>query len=121
MVSLQHILIIMNEIQSNVPFSAPALQCRSAIAITSASTSASTCKMLGQMSWNFSLSVFFLHFNFAYHTYKGPYNKSLRQAVTVAPLVINFDKKTAKFKLRFCHTSDGRHGFEKNISSCTHT
>ena len=21
--------------------------------------------------------------------------------------------------LRFCHRSDGRHGFEKNISSCT--
>ena len=40
------------------------------------------CKMLGQMlkSWNFSLSVFFLHFNFAYHTNKAPCNKSLRQA-----------------------------------------
>ena len=44
---------------------------------------ASTCKMLGQMlkSGNWSLSVFFfLHFKFAYHTNKAPYNKSLRQA-----------------------------------------
>ena len=31
-------------------------------------------------SWNFSLSVFFLTFKFAYHTNKAPYNKSLRQA-----------------------------------------
>ena len=23
------------------------------------------------------------------------------------------------FDLRFCHRSDGRHGFEKNMSSCT--
>ena len=38
----------------------------------SASASASTCKMLGQMlkSWNLSLSVFFLAFNLAYHTNK---------------------------------------------------
>ena len=38
--------------------------------------------MLGQIlkSWNFSLFVFFLHFNFAYHTNKAPCNKSLRRA-----------------------------------------
>ena len=47
-----------------------------------ASASASTCNMLWQMlkSCNFSLSVFFLAFNFAYHTNKAPYHKSLRQA-----------------------------------------
>ena len=46
------------------------------------SASVSTCKMLGQMlkSWNFSLSVFFLHFSYFYHTNKAPYNKSSRQA-----------------------------------------
>ena len=30
--------------------------------------------------WNFSLSVFFLAFKFAYHTNKAPFNKSSRQA-----------------------------------------
>ena len=45
-------------------------------------TLASACKMLGQMlkSWNFSLSVFFLHFNLSYYTNKAPFNKSSRPA-----------------------------------------
>ena len=64
--------------------SAPALKCRRAIAIplASASASASTYKMLGQMlkSWNFSFTDFFVALSFAYHTNKAPYNKSLWQA-----------------------------------------
>ena len=44
-----------------------------AIAIPLASALASACKMLGQFLY------FLLHFNFTYHTYKAPCNKSLRQ------------------------------------------
>ena len=38
--------------------------------------------MLGQILkfLKFVILYFFLHFNLAYHTYKAPYNKSLRQA-----------------------------------------
>ena len=44
----------------------------------SASASVSTCKMLGQMLRSiFNISVFFLHFNFACHTNRAPYNKGL--------------------------------------------
>ena len=42
------------------------------IAIPPASATAFTCKMLEL--------YFFLHFKFAYHTNKAPYNKNLRQA-----------------------------------------
>ena len=50
------------------------------------------CKMLVQILslGNLVLLYFFLYFNFAYHTNKAPYNKSLRKeySVTVAPLVV---------------------------------
>ena len=78
------LVIILDLLLAHLHFSAEELHLCIAIplASASASVSASACRILGQMlkSWNFSLFIFFLHFNFAYHTNKAPNIKNLRQA-----------------------------------------
>ena len=64
------------------------------------------------------IDIAYLDFSKAFD--KVPHKRLLHKlkAYNISGTILDWIESFLK-DLRFCHRSDGRHGFEKNISSCT--